>query len=104
MSAKGLEKEMALSRIERLYELASRRVASGTEKDKALARRYMRIAKELSEHYRITFPRRVKDHICIGCKSVLVPGRNCTVRISSGRVVYRCGECGASMKLQRRVT
>ncbi len=80
-------------RMLRLLELAKQRTTKGKGSD-ALSKRYIRIAREISSHYKISTPKAFKNAVCNRCNNVLIPGINCKVRLSSGKyVVYKC-ECG----------
>jgi RNase P subunit RPR2 len=59
---------------------------------------------EIGRHYKVSLPRGIKNHICTGCGAILVHGSNCSVRISSGNVIYKCGECGKTKRLYRAPT
>lgn len=91
---KKLISKIALGRIERLLELAKMRVLRSDRDSKRLAKRYAKLAKEISTHYKEGMPKSIENRICGKCGIVLVPGINCTVRKLSGRgMLYRC-ECG----------
>ena len=94
-----LEQQIGSFRIEKLYGLALLRTLRDDAASGALAKRYVRIALEISRHYKIRMPDGVRNRLCKSCGNVLVPGRNCTVRVSSeGFVAYRC-ECGHTKRL-----
>ncbi len=94
-SKPDIVKKIALERMERLFELASEKEASGSDDDNRLARRYTTLLKKIGMHYKVQLPKRIKNSICSGCGAVLIPGKNCTVRMASseGYAVYKC-ECG----------
>ena len=85
----------AEDRIGRLYALAQKRTIDKGKSSRKLARRYVHIMKRISSHYKVALPKKIKDRICRKCDNTLVPGINCTVRISAHNkyIVYRC-ECG----------
>ncbi|MDE1850403.1 MAG: ribonuclease P [Candidatus Micrarchaeota archaeon] len=89
-------KEVATWRIQRLFELASIGTKRGEKESLRLARRYVRIAKAISSHYKAKMPDKVKNSICKKCGSILIPGLNCRVRLASSKryIIYlcRCGE------------
>lgn len=94
-----LIKEIASWRISRLFELAE----ISTEKNKGetpvLARKYVALARKISTHYKVKMPPDIKNRICKGCNSVMVPGFNCKVRIASnGFLIYLCN-CGLQKKI-----
>ncbi len=57
-----------------------------------LERKYVALALEISKHYKVKIPE--KRYICKKCKSVLIPGRNATVRLKKGRINIKCLKCG----------
>lgn len=81
-------------RMLRLLELARERTIRDKSSD-PLSKRYIKIAREISSHYKISSPREFKNSVCKKCNSVLIPGLNCKVRLASGKkyLVYKC-ECG----------
>ena len=87
-------KKLAEERVRRLFSLAYSRTAASKESDK-LARRYIGIARRISSHYKIKIPSELKRAACRKCNSMLMPGKNCTVRLvaDKGYIIYRC-ECG----------
>jgi ribonuclease P protein subunit RPR2 len=83
---------VARERIEILIRQAKEMV----ETDKKLSRRYVDLARRISERTKVRIPSELKKYLCKGCKIVLVPGRNARVRLyahNSG-IVITCLECG----------
>jgi len=95
MEKRRLIATIAEQRIEILFSLAW----DIFPKDPELARRYVKLIKELGRHYRIKIPKEIKHSICKKCNGLLVPGRNVLVRLASskGFVVYKCLNCGAEL-------
>lgn len=94
MRSERLVKEIAKERIARLLSLAEEMAKNGDELSKRLEKRYVGLARRISEHYKVKIPKELKQRICKKCNNFLVPGVNCTVRLSSsGYLVYKC-ECG----------
>ena len=90
-----LVRRIAMERMRRLFELARSRGERNDELSSRLERRYVRILREISAHYRVRMPKEMSAGICKRCDRVLIPGVSSTVRVaSSGYLVYRC-ECGA---------
>ncbi|MGC8587314.1 MAG: ribonuclease P protein component 4 [Candidatus Micrarchaeia archaeon] len=91
----GVVNAVASWRISRLARLAEAIEISGVADSEKLAKKYVRIAREISSHYGVRIPGSIKARICKCCGSFMVPGFNCSVRLaSSGRyVVYKCA-CG----------
>ncbi|MDE1845798.1 MAG: hypothetical protein KGH53_00735 [Candidatus Micrarchaeota archaeon] len=88
-------KEIAQERINRLFLLAGDRTRMKDKRSIELARRYVKIAKNISTHYKVRLPEKIKNGVCKKCGNVLVPGLNCKVRLASskGYAAYIC-ECG----------
>lgn len=88
-----MEQEIAGERIERLFELAEKRVK---EERKELADRYVELARDIGMKYNVSIPTELRKRFCDNCHSYLKPGMNCRVRINSRKstVNYTCGECG----------
>ncbi len=86
---------MVQERIGRLLSLAYERIGSEKEPD-ALSRRYVKLAREMSSHYKVRLGRSEKHSFCKKCNSMLIPGKTCTVTLASsiGKVIYKC-KCGA---------
>ena len=58
-----------------------------------LADRYVKIAWGISTKTKTSIPTELKRRFCRKCLSYLVPGKNCRVRVSKGKVVYFCNNC-----------
>ena len=58
-----------------------------------LADRYVKLAWSLSTKTKTPIPRELKRRFCRKCLSYFVPGRNCRVRVSKGKVVCYCLNC-----------
>jgi len=66
------------------------------ETDKKLSRRYVDLARRISERTKVRIPSELKKYLCKGCAIALVPGRNARIRLyahNSG-IVITCLECG----------
>lgn len=92
MAAKNssVVKKIANERIYILFDLAKK------EPDPELSKRYMKLIKQICEHYRIRLPKELKNNICKKCNLLLIPGKNLSVRLASsnGYIVYKCKNCG----------
>ncbi len=90
---------IARERIGRLLSMAYKR----TEKDTGdpLPGRYVRLAREMSSHYKVSMEKKEKEAFCKKCNTVFVPGKTCSVRVlgKAGYSVYRCNKCGTERKL-----
>ncbi|MDA4132821.1 MAG: ribonuclease P [Thaumarchaeota archaeon] len=62
--------------------------------DPALAKRQADLARRLMLKYNIRFGWELKRFYCHGCKHLMVPGVNATVRVSGGKVITTCTDCG----------
>lgn len=95
MKGNKVQIEIAEFRIKRLFSLAKESVDPGSPMH-GLGKRYIRIAEEISSHYRVKIPDRIRLQVCRSCHGLLVPGISAKVRVVSGKgyVAYIC-ECGA---------
>ena len=96
MDAAG--KRIALQRIRTLFHLA-RKTA---HEDFALAQRYVDIARKVAMAAKVRLPREYRRQVCRHCKSFILPGVNCRVRIKQRRephVVITCLNCGEQMRI-----
>ena len=94
-------RRIALERIHILFKLARETI----HKDKALAQRYVNIARRLAMAAKVRLPREYRRQVCRHCKSFILPGVNCRVRIQQRRephVVITCLECGKHMRIPLR--
>jgi ribonuclease P protein subunit RPR2 len=82
-------KQIALERIELLFSEA--RDMFG--KNKALAKRYVALARELSMKYKVPIPSNLKRQFCKHCGNYLMPSVNVRVRTRNGKIVYYCLDC-----------
>ena len=87
-------KRIALDRIKQLFNEASLKF----KLDKSLSNRYVSIALKLSTKYKTKIPSNLKKCYCKNCKAFLMPGANCRIRSSNGKLVYLCLECQHFMR------
>ncbi len=94
-----LVRGMAQERISRLLSLAYERTGREREPD-AISKRYVRLAREISSHYKVRMGKMEKNSFCKECNSMLIPGKTCAVTLASsrGQVIYKC-RCGANRKI-----
>lgn len=59
-----------------------------------LSRRYMIIARKTAMKHKIRFDRQKKMLFCKQCNAYLKKGVNSSVRVSNGRIILTCKECG----------
>lgn len=97
MAAKynNVVKEVAVERIKILYALAKE------EPDSEFSRKYVKLLKDISRHYKIRLDKKTKSSICKKCNTILIPGKTAKVRIASSKkyVLYTCLNCGAETHL-----
>jgi ribonuclease P protein subunit RPR2 len=103
MKNESLVKRTALFRIRRLLGMAEERTVENTASSRELARRYVGLARRISEHYKVRIPGPLKPRICKKCGNFMVPGVNSRVRLASvhGYVAYVC-ECGNESHIHYR--
>lgn len=97
----GKTKSIALRRIRKLFRLARETI----HEDPALAQRYVDIARKVAMAARIRLPKECRRQVCRHCKSFILPGVNCRVRIKQRRephLVITCLNCGKQMRIPIR--
>ena len=67
-------------------------------KNRKLADRYAELARKISMKAKVKLPLGFKRRICKHCHKFLVPGENCRIRVSKGKVVYYCLNCRHFMR------
>jgi len=91
-------KQIARQRIQTLFYLARETF----NEDPSLAQRYVDIARKIAMAARIHLPKQYKRQVCRHCKSFILPGVNCRVRIKQRRephVVITCLNCGKHTRI-----
>jgi len=91
-------KRLAMQRIQTLFRLAKETI----HEDPSLAQRYVKIARKIAMSAKIRFPAEYRREICRHCKSFILPGVNCRVRLKQRRephVVITCLICGGHMRI-----
>lgn len=83
---------VASERIEILIDQA-RQMA---EKNEQLSRRYVSLARKISERTKVRIPSETKRYLCKGCGIALVPGYNAKIRLHAAKsgLVITCLSCG----------
>ena len=81
-------------RISILTELSKGALAEGRED---LASRYVSLARRIGKKTKTKMP--VGFRYCKGCMLPLVPGTNCTVRLTGGKMFTRCNNCGGLKRM-----
>lgn len=64
------------------------------------AKRYVYLARKLSEKAGVPIPKEFKRWMCRECSAYLMPGKNCTVRLKNKIRYVTCKECGAVRRFQ----
>ena len=66
-------------------------------KDETLSRRYVSLARKISQRTKVKIPRESKKYLCKECGIAPVPGQNAKVRLHAHRtgIVITCLSCGA---------
>ncbi|MCS7096246.1 MAG: ribonuclease P protein component 4 [Nitrososphaerota archaeon] len=94
-------KHIAMQRIQILFTLARETY----KEDPHLAQRYVDIARRIAMALRIRLPVEYRRQLCRHCKSFILPGVSCRVRIKQRRephVVVTCMKCGGHMRIPLR--
>lgn len=90
MSRRGY-KNIALERIERLFEEASSSLEEG---DIDRANRYVDLARKIGMRYNLSIPSEFRRRYCKNCYSYLYPSKTCDSRLKDGKLISKCRECG----------
>jgi ribonuclease P protein subunit RPR2 len=94
-------KQIALKRVETLFQLAKDII----HKDPELAQRYVQLARRIAMRTRLKLPKVYKRLVCRKCKSFILPGVNCRIRIQKRRephMVITCLICGGYSRIPLR--
>jgi len=94
-------KQIALQRIQTLFNLAKETI----REDPRLAQRYVEIARKIAMRTRLRLPKEYRRMVCRHCKSFILPGVNCRVRIQpkmEPHIVITCLNCGKHMRIPLR--
>lgn len=93
------EKGVSVKEIarERMSILLAHAKANRASPETAL--RYVELARSISTKQRVRFTREERRSFCRKCGAYFVPGQNLSVRISRGRIIYTCKECGTVYRI-----
>lgn len=86
---KNLAKDLAMERIQRLFELAESEYSLNPER----SNEYISLARKIGMRYLVRFPRELKVRFCKSCGAYLVPGDNCRIRLKGRYMVITCLKC-----------
>ena len=87
---KKIQKSIASSRIQRLFEMAELNALNGKMN---LADRYVFLARKISMRYLVPIPNKFKRCFCKHCYRYFLPDVTGRVRIHRGRIVFYCFNC-----------
>jgi ribonuclease P protein subunit RPR2 len=82
-------------RIDILFKLADNEFSRFPER----SHRYVKLARNISTKYNIPMPPEWKRRFCKNCYKFLKPNMNCKVRLSKGKVHFKCMECGKVIRV-----
>jgi len=91
-------KRIAMQRIQTLFSLANETF----HEDPSLAQRYVDMARKIAMAARIRLPTEYRRQVCKHCKSFILLGVNCRVRIKQHRephMTITCLNCGKQMRI-----
>ena len=91
---KSSQKELALERIEKLFEEAKKSFKRYPER----SNRYVQLARKIAMKVKVRVPKEYKKKFCKHCYRYLQPGINCRVRVRKGKVIYYCFNCKKYMR------
>ena len=81
LTAMNSTKRIALKRVHTLFHLAKEVI----HEDPELAQRYVKIARKIAMRTMLHLPQEYRSLICRHCKSFILPGVNCRIRIQQRR-------------------
>ena len=87
--------DLAVERIERLFELAEIAAKRGQEQR---SDRYTQLARAIGMRYRVRIPRHLKMRLCKRCHRLLIPGKTARVRLRGEYMTTTCLRCGEQMR------
>ncbi len=87
--------DLAVERIERLFELAEVAAKAGQEQR---SDHYTQLACAIGMRYRVRIPRHLKMRLCKRCHRLLIPGKTARVRLRGEYMTTTCLRCGAQMR------
>ncbi len=91
-------KQIALERVHTLFQLAQKVMHDDPER----AQHYVRVARRIAMKTKLRLPEDYRRLICRKCKSFILPGVNCRIRIQQRRephMVITCLNCGEHTRI-----
>ena len=88
----------AKQRVQTLFTLAKETI----HEDPALAQHYADTARKVAMAAKIRLPKEYRRQLCKHCKSFILPGVNCRVRLKQRRqshIVITCLRCGGHTRI-----
>ena len=95
MKRKRRIEDIAVQRIERLFELAE--AAAKADRDQR-SMRYIQLARAIGMRYRVQIPKQLKMRLCKHCYTLLIPGKTARVRLRGEYMTTTCLRCGGQMR------
>jgi len=89
---------IAKQRIETLFKLAKTTI----NENPTLATEYVQTARKIAMSARVSLPTEYRRQVCKHCKSFILPGINCKVRLQQKRephAVITCLKCGGKTRI-----
>jgi ribonuclease P protein subunit RPR2 len=92
MLDKEIVKQIAKERIIILFEQAEKIQESNPK----FLRKYIKLLRKISAHYKVKIPKEIKNNICRNCNNILIPGKTSTIRLVSSKkyIAKKCLVCG----------
>jgi ribonuclease P protein subunit RPR2 len=97
-AAKRKARRIASERMKMLLKMARENIKENPD----LAQRYTDLAREFGMRFKLRIPQEYRSLICRHCKSFILPGVNCRVRLQRRRephIVITCLNCGGHMRI-----
>ena len=95
MKRKRKIEDLAVQRIERLFELAE---AAAQDEQEQRCKRYIQLARAIGMRYRVRIPKQLKMRLCKQCYALLIPGKTARVRLRGEYMTTTCLQCGEQMR------
>ena len=89
--------KLALERINRLFEIATKMHAGKRIDKKKYVKRYLSLAKRIGEKTNVSIPKEFKKQYCKKCFSM-----NITIKEEKEIVIVKCSDCGLEKKFSRQ--
>ena len=95
MKNSDLIKEICLQRIQKLFELAEKRI----KQDKENSKKLIKLAEKISSYNKVLIPKKLKEKYCKKCKLILIEGFSCKTRVENKKIIKHCLDCKAIKKV-----